>query len=566
MMRTKAKVWFKRLGLSTLAFVFLLGAFVFMADVALADESKSLTIDGDGVSNPMTWTWEELQAMGQYQHVYSVINTMANKVWYVGEGVKLRELLSLAGIKEDARMLRFHSADTRTVTLTKNELLEAQRFCFPYYMDSGSKDEGRPGSSSSAGAEPVEPIIALKSAEKSVNPEQMNENDALFLMLGQRAVTEQTNSSFLKDVCRIEVLTKEPEKWDAPTASVDSGDVLAGTLIELSSRISNDDKIYYTTDGTTPTLSSAIYNLRAKRWLNNSAEENPNKPIEISQDTVIQAITIGPGKTDSEVAIFRYKIGTPEPEPEPGPPAEITLDESSFTLPIGDSRQLYATVKPRNAIDAEVSWRSDNPSVITVDGDGLVTVKRIGRAVVTAQTANGLTASCAVTGSNESNDERRGGAENGAGLNAHGRVGFTWPGVLIEDDKTVAANTEAAREDMLLPEEEGGQGEADTEAGSDDNDESVSELDSQEETLPADSQQAEVKGRYLIAIDAEMTDSADSGSMNAGFEDQGWLMDDEDLASEEYAGAQVYMWVVSGVLFFSGAGRRYRKYFKEEKP
>ena len=49
---------------------------------------------------------------------------------------------------------------------------------------------------SAEGAEEVEPILALVSAEGSKDFAAMNERDAPLLVLGQRAVTEQTNQLF----------------------------------------------------------------------------------------------------------------------------------------------------------------------------------------------------------------------------------------------------------------------------------------------------------------------------------------------------------------------------------
>ena len=132
-------------------------------------------------------------------------------------------------------------------------------------------------------------------------------------MLGQRAVTNRP-ALFAKYVNEIEVLTSSPGKWDEPTAKPGPGEVPAGTKVELHSPYDDQDKVYYTTDGSNPTLNSPIFNWVAKRWWSSRGEATVNainKPIEILQDTTIKAITIGPGKANSNIVEFTYKVTGP---------------------------------------------------------------------------------------------------------------------------------------------------------------------------------------------------------------------------------------------------------------
>ena len=374
--------------------------------VALAEPSKSVEITGEGVTNPVTFTLEQLRAMEQYQHVYSVINTWPTKKWYVAEGVKLRTLFDLAGLKEDAALIKFLSDDGFEVALTVQELLSDKRFYFPYLMDHHPTDGSIPGSP--ADAEEVEPILALRSAEDHNDPAAMNDRDALLLVLGQRVIAEQTNPLFLKYVNRIEILTTPPPKWDNPKADTDEGEVPAGALLRLSTKRNDMDKIYYTTDGSTPTLNSPMFNASASRWWPLRDDlDSVNKPIEINEDTVIKAIAIGPGKLNSDVVTFTYKADFTGRAAERaklpgGPPTGVTLDQNAVSLKIGSTYELSATVGPGNAVDKSVIWSSSDTSVATVDNTGLVTVVGPGTAVITVKTVvGGLTASCVVNGPNQ---------------------------------------------------------------------------------------------------------------------------------------------------------------------
>lgn len=378
---------------------------------AFAETSESLEITGGGVTTPLKLTLTELEAMEQYQHVYSTINTWPTKRWYTARGVKLRDLLDLAGIKKEAKLIKFISKDGYEVTLTVKELLKDKRYYFPRLKDNHPSDGSIPGSAE--GAVEVEPILALVSAEGSDNPADMNDRDALQLIFGQRAVTEQTNHLFLKHVSKIEVLTTDPEKWDPPKASIPSGTVVPeGTVITLGSKFDNEVKIYYTIDGSTPTVNSPMFNWSASRWwpLRNNLE-SVNRPIEIKEDIVIKAIVVGPGKEDSEVVTFTYKVDRTGKLADPtkipgGPPTSVTLDRNEIDLPVGSTFRLEASVAPFNAVDQRVVWSSSDTSVATVDAGGLVMVVGRGTAIITAKTiVGGHVATCIVRGLEDEKSE-----------------------------------------------------------------------------------------------------------------------------------------------------------------
>ena len=76
-------------------------------------------------------------------------------------------------------------------------------------------------------------------------------------------------------------------------------------------------------------------------------------------------------------------------------PTKITLDASTLTLQVGESKQLKATVLPKDQTFT-VSYKSDKPEVATVNDKGLVTAVAEGTAKVTA-TVGKLSAECVVT-------------------------------------------------------------------------------------------------------------------------------------------------------------------------
>ena len=77
------------------------------------------------------------------------------------------------------------------------------------------------------------------------------------------------------------------------------------------------------------------------------------------------------------------------------PVESITLSKTEVTVAKGRTVTLSATVKPTNATDKTVTWRSSDDTIATVDDKGKVTGVKGGKAVVTAR-AGEVEATCSV--------------------------------------------------------------------------------------------------------------------------------------------------------------------------
>lgn len=75
-------------------------------------------------------------------------------------------------------------------------------------------------------------------------------------------------------------------------------------------------------------------------------------------------------------------------------PTGITLDKASIETEVGRKITVNATVLPNNA-EQTVVWKTSDASVATVK-DGVVKTVGVGKAVITAETVNGLTSMCVV--------------------------------------------------------------------------------------------------------------------------------------------------------------------------
>lgn len=74
----------------------------------------------------------------------------------------------------------------------------------------------------------------------------------------------------------------------------------------------------------------------------------------------------------------------------------VSLNKQTASIVVGASDTLVATVLPAEASQT-VTWSSSDETKATVDGGGVVTAVAEGTATITATTANGKKATCAVT-------------------------------------------------------------------------------------------------------------------------------------------------------------------------
>lgn len=78
--------------------------------------------------------------------------------------------------------------------------------------------------------------------------------------------------------------------------------------------------------------------------------------------------------------------------------SSISLDRSVLMLEPGSSGKLISTVLPEGALDKSVIWESSDNLIAEVDGEGTITLKAEGKAVISAKTVDGgLTATCRVS-------------------------------------------------------------------------------------------------------------------------------------------------------------------------
>lgn len=84
--------------------------------------------------------------------------------------------------------------------------------------------------------------------------------------------------------------------------------------------------------------------------------------------------------------------------PEPVAVESVSVNPTTLSMKVGETRTVTATVLPENADDKTVVWSSSDNNVATVDPNGLVSAVASGSATITAETKDGqFKATCAVT-------------------------------------------------------------------------------------------------------------------------------------------------------------------------
>ena len=77
----------------------------------------------------------------------------------------------------------------------------------------------------------------------------------------------------------------------------------------------------------------------------------------------------------------------------------ITLNYTSASMVVNDTKKLSATISPSNATDKTVSWSSSDSDIASVDANGKVTANARGTAIITckANDGSGVKATCDIT-------------------------------------------------------------------------------------------------------------------------------------------------------------------------
>ncbi len=177
------------------------------------------------------------------------------------------------------------------------------------------------------------------------------------------------------------------EKAENPSASIPSGtSVMKDTKLSLNCATVGAD-IYYTTDGTIPSVESALY----------------TGEIIINRDMTVKAVAMCQNYQQSNVSEFSYKVLKSDSGEEEKKDGDNQLDGNQGNIKIqklaikapskklaaGKKVKLTLNVTPQNATNKAAKWKTSNKKYATVDKNGKITLKKkgIGKKVTITATA-----------------------------------------------------------------------------------------------------------------------------------------------------------------------------------
>lgn len=180
---------------------------------------------------------------------------------------------------------------------------------------------------------------------------------------------------------------KESDKVDIPAFKTLPIEVTGVTLNKttLAKFIGDTEKL-------TATVLPANATDKTVTWTTSDA-----KIATVSTDGTVTSVAAGiatiTAKADTKTATCEVTVTAPVIAAE-----SVELDKATATGVVGQSVSLVSTVKPANATDKTVTWKSSSDAIATVDTNGKVTYVAAGDADITVTTKSGSkTAVCKVT-------------------------------------------------------------------------------------------------------------------------------------------------------------------------
>ena len=151
------------------------------------------------------------------------------------------------------------------------------------------------------------------------------------------------------------------------------------------------------TVGETMKLTATVYPANATNQKVNWRSEN-DKVGTVSSDGTVTALSVGRlyiiCTTEDQEKTDRCMIDVEAPVVKV---TGVSFDVNEVTVNEGDSFPLKPVFKPADATDKSVTWKSDDPAIAKVDGEGVVTAVKTGSTTISCTTKDGgFVAKCTI--------------------------------------------------------------------------------------------------------------------------------------------------------------------------
>ena len=257
--------------------------------------APAITVSSASISGIYNYSIADEYASGA-SLTYSMVNDFGTFSTYSAvHGVTVKDVINKAfnntsyfDLLDPTQGITFEAADGFKTTITVAQLRDPARYSF------------------AVGQTTVPALIAYGTyADNSKTPSLQTDTPRNFI--GQKSATEKTSGFSVKKLTRITIGAKV-EKLPNPTADPTPGTVLYGTLVRLNCG-SKDADIYYTLDGTEPSINSKMYNTIKDKYLtDNNMYENPPIVVTGKGTFTIKAKAMSLGYLDSDTITFTYTV------------------------------------------------------------------------------------------------------------------------------------------------------------------------------------------------------------------------------------------------------------------
>lgn len=141
---------------------------------------------------------------------------------------------------------------------------------------------------------------------------------------------------------------------------------------------------------------------------NESIEDDRYATVQIKALKEGRVTVTATARDDEDVSVSYTVVISDDGDDEDVYVTSISVTPSEVDLGVGESKQITATVRPSNATDSDIIWKSYNTAVATVNQSGKITAVGVGNTTVTATAADSsgvvATIEVIVTAGNVTND------------------------------------------------------------------------------------------------------------------------------------------------------------------